>query len=421
MKTNKLFLLLLAVILVVVSACQGPDDAGWEDYNFSLGLDDYEPGTGNDSVVDLNDTKDSDGNVSVDTDSGTENLEIDEGKASLTIEATEGDLVKIPVSAVDPDGDFIEYEFEAPFNNKGLWQTEIGDEGKYLVEVAISDGKLSTSDFILVVINRANRAPTIECPKKIRVEETELVKLDCNIYDVDGDVVIVGYDGWMKTATYQTNYEDAGTYSVLVRAKDKNHESTEEIEVIVENKNRAPVIEDIALQSVMEEDDIQVLVDVSDADGDDVEVEFGNPLNKDGSWTPTYGDRGMYNVSVVADDGKDKSVSTFELEVLRLNRAPVIKPLNDIEVDEGDSVVLPIQTYDPDGDEVVITYAGWMDSDEYSVSYDDAHPDGCNFKGCTAEYEVVVMVSDGVLSSEETVTIRVKDVNRPPVFVFDNP
>ncbi|MCF7866894.1 hypothetical protein K9L67_04675 [Candidatus Woesearchaeota archaeon] len=409
MNKTKIFLAILAVLAIFVAGCETQNDGNWTDYNFSLGLDDYEPNATliNESVV--NET-----NLA-----GQEPEKIDEGKASFTIDATEGDLVKIPITAVDPDGDFLEYDFEKPFNDKGLWQTEIGDEGKYLIEIEVTDGKLSTTEFVLVVINRANRPPTIECPDKVSVKEGETVRLDCNIYDVDGDVVIVGYDGWMKTSSYKTTFDDEGKYTVLVRAKDKDHESFKEMTVEVKNTNRAPIIQDIDVQEVMEEDSLLVDVSVVDPDGDDVVLTFSKPLDENGAWTPTYGDRGNYNVTVVASDGETEEKATFELEVLRLNRAPVIKPMKDIEVFEGEKVKLDVETFDPDGDDVVIVYDGWMDSSEYTTTFDDANPNGCNVKGCSAEYKVTVSVSDGTLSSTQNVVVKVTDKNRPPVFVYE--
>ncbi|MGV8169019.1 MAG: hypothetical protein ACP5N3_03105 [Candidatus Nanoarchaeia archaeon] len=113
----------------------------------------------------------------------TEKPEADFSKASFKVKGTEGDLIKIPVKAVDLDGDSLKYKFEEPFNDQGLWLTEIGDEGQYLVKVTVTDGLVSTSEFVLVEVGRANRAPTIECLDTIKVQETETVKIDCNVFD----------------------------------------------------------------------------------------------------------------------------------------------------------------------------------------------------------------------------------------------
>lgn len=343
---------------------------------------------------------------------------VDKSKAAYTLTAVEGDLVKIPVQAYDPDGSNVYLSFDAPFNEKGLWLTEIGDEGQYLVKVSVTDGLLTTSEHVLVIIERANRPPVVNCPEVIVVEETETVRLDCNIFDEDGDPVIVIYEGWMLSSTKKTDYGDEGEYSVLVRARDAEHEVTQLVTVIVEKKNRPPVIESIGTLKVIETDTITVVPNVSDPDNDPVTLTFSEPLNPDGSWTPELGDRGEYTVTVTASDGKAETKETFTLVVERKNRAPVIKPISPIFVKESETVVIPVQAYDPDGDDITISFSGWMNSSEYTTTYDDAHPLGCDEPGCVATYYVTVTVSDGVLETNEIVEINVEDKNRPPTLVF---
>ena len=343
---------------------------------------------------------------------------IDASKAAYTLRATEGELVRIPVQAYDPDGQDVSLSFEEPFNEEGLWLTEIGDEGQYLVKVSVTDGLLTTSEYVLVIIERANRPPVVDCPERVVVKETETVRLDCNIFDEDGDPVIVSYEGWMRYSTRETDYGDAGNYTVLVRAKDAEHEVTRQVNVVVEKKNRPPVIEPIGELRVIETETIVVQPNVTDPDGDDITLSFSGPLDEDGSWTPDFGDRGEYNITVVASDGQDETTETFTLIVERRNRAPVIKPIDPITVYEGETVSIPVQAYDPDGDDITISYSGWMDSSEYTTTFDDAHPLGCDEPGCTATYYVTVTVSDGVLESSEVVEVNVIDKNRPPELVF---
>jgi hypothetical protein len=344
---------------------------------------------------------------------------IDVSKAAYSLRAVEGELVKIPVQAYDPDGAEVKLTFQKPFNEEGLWLTKIGDEGQYLVKVSVTDGLLTTSEYVLITIDRANRPPVIDCPEQIKVQETETVRLNCNIYDEDGDPVIVSYEGWMRSSTKETNYGDEGNYSVLVRARDAENEVTKSIRIIVEKKNRAPVIEPIQELRVIETETIRVQPKVSDPDGDDITITFSKPLNANGAWTPDFGDRGEYEVTITASDGKAETKETFKLIVERRNRAPVIKPIPTITVKESETVKIPVQAYDPDGDNITISFSGWMNSGEYTTTYDDAHPLGCDTPGCTATYFVTVTVSDGVLETTEIVEIRVEDKNRPPVLLFE--
>ncbi len=344
--------------------------------------------------------------------------EVDESKASFKVSGTEGSLIRIPVKAVDPDGDLLEYKFEAPFNTEGLWLTKIGDEGKYLVKITASDGFLSTSEYVLVEVLRANRAPVLECPKSLTVQETETVTITCNFVDEEADPVVLSFDGWMRTPSYKTDYGDAGEYSVIVRARDYTQETVETVKIIVQKKNRAPTIEALKDVTIQETEAIQINPKVTDPDGDTVTVSFSGPFDKDGIWVPEYGDKGVQEITVTASDGKDEAKASFNLTVLRKNRAPVLKPIDDVKVKEGELIKIPVQAYDPDGDEVTTSYDGWMDSEEYQTAYDDAEPNGCNVKGCTATYYTTVTISDGVLSTSQQIKITVEDRNRPPQFLW---
>jgi glycerol-3-phosphate cytidylyltransferase-like family protein len=399
-KRNLLISVLLTMVLVL-TACQAPSIGPNETANGTVSEENATGETGTGAVEE-------------------QNQEVDASKASYKITATEGDLVKIPVKAVDFDtSDVLKFSFSKPFNDQGMWLTKIGDEGQYLVKVSVSDGLVTTSEYVLVDVKRANRAPVVDCPDTITVQETETVSIDCNIYDEEGDPIVVGYEGWMRTSTYKTNYGDAGSYTVVVRARDPYHETTKKISVIVEKKNRAPVIEPIDTQYVTETETFTLKPDASDPDGgDSVQLYYSVPLNSDGSWTPTYGDRGDYTVTVTATDGKLNTTETFTLVVEKKYRAPVLKAIDPISVMEGDEVSILVQAYDPDGEPITITYSGWKDTGEFTTTYDDAYPNGCATKGCTATYIVTVTVSNGVLSTSQDVVVKVTDKNRPPEIIF---
>ncbi len=332
---------------------------------------------------------------------------VSEKDVAYTITVTEGDLVKLDLKAVDPDGDPITYTFTEPLNAQGRWQTKIGDEGRYLVTVTASDGKLSTSEDVLIIVKRANRPPVIECPDTVTVKEGETVNLDCNIYDEEGDNIIVSYGGWMTSSTKKTTFDDAGEYTVIVRASDGHGQTTKEVKVVVEDVNRPPVIEPIENITVMETNFVSVSPKVSDPDGDDVVVSFSKPLDENGEWQTEDGDAGTYEVTVTASDGQAVSKQKFTITVTQINTAPVLKPIDDITVEEGDLIRIPVNAYDPEGDKITVTFSGFMDSQEYRTTYDDA-----------GVYQETVTVSDGVLSTSQTFTITVLDKNRPPVFVL---
>ncbi len=331
--------------------------------------------------------------------------DIDETSALFTIKGVEGDLMNLAPQAVDPDGDMVDYEFSEPFNNEGFWQTNIGDKGKYLVTVTASDGELSTTENVLVIIEKANVAPKIECPEEINVKEGDEVFLDCNIFDEEGDNVVVQYSGWMNSASKITDFGDAGEHSVVIVASDNKNKATVTIIVNVDNVNRAPELDRIRDIEAMEDDIITLEPEASDLDEDELTFTFPEPFDDTGVWKTEIGDAGVYEMSVVVSDGTSIDEDDFTLTIKQKNTAPVLKAIAPIVVEEGDLIELPIDAADREGDELILTVTGWMSSSKYQTTFDDE-----------GEYDVTVSVSDGEFVAVEDVEITVLNKNRPPIF-----
>ncbi|MBI4738520.1 hypothetical protein HY772_02985 [Candidatus Woesearchaeota archaeon] len=159
------------------------------------------------------------------------------------VTVNEGDLVTLPVSAADGDGDKVAIEISDPVGNDRKWQTKKGDAGTYPVMVTANDGKTTTQKEFLVTVVATNRAPTLKVAADVTVNEGEMVTLRPVTSDADGDKVTVAYDGWMTTASKKTGYDDAGTYEVKVSATDgKSERVTHTVKVTVLNTNRPPKI-----------------------------------------------------------------------------------------------------------------------------------------------------------------------------------
>ena len=83
----------------------------------------------------------------------------------------------------------------------------------------------------------------------------------------------------------------------------------------------------------------------------------------------------------------------------------MLKRINDITVYEGETINIPVDASDREGDELTVTVTGWMNSQTYTTTYDDA-----------GEYTVTVIVSDGEYEAKQTFKVTVLDKNRPPIF-----
>lgn len=319
----------------------------------------------------------------------------------------EGDMVSFPnLQAVDPDGDKIAYTFTPPLDAMGKWQTKVGDAGEYRVTITASDGKNSVSQVVIVHVDPKNKAPSIAlAAKEIKVKEGEQVTLSPRVSDPDGDKVTLTLEGWMTSASKGTTFDDAGVHEVELIATDGIATTRETVRVIVENVNREPSISPIADVVIKENDKITVNPTASDPDGDKITFTYGLPIAADGTWQSTHQDVGKYRVNVTASDGSLTALTSFLLVVESLNNPPVIQLADLVTVNEGNTVTLQPAITDPEGDELSITYMGWMKSNTYVTTFEDS-----------GSHLVTITVSDGINTVKKDVTVMVNDVNRAPSF-----
>jgi hypothetical protein len=156
--------------------------------------------------------------------------------------------------------------------------------------------------------------------------------------------------------------------------------------------------------------------------------EDGNRL--DLAWTPdafagndgTTGTAGLWRFTVTASDGAARFTRTLEIQVANVNQTPRILPLPLQLLREGETLAFTVKSADADNDAV-----------QLSLIRDETTPAGVSFNGATGYFEwtpdqdtvnhlqgsdkaftFTFRASDGQASSEQTVQVRVFDVNRPP-------
>ncbi len=240
--------------------------------------------------------------------------------AKITV--NEGELIKLDLDATDPDGDRLSYKFSTPLNERGEWQTKIGDAGNYPATITVSDGSLETAKKILIVVKAVNKKPMIEPVEDITITEGQKLVLNLKATDPEDDILVWKYE---------------------------------------------------------------------------------EPIGADGTWQTEAGDMGDYVIKATVSDGYLSDSTSFKVKVLKLNRPPTLDIERDITVKEGETIKLMPEVSDADGDQVTVSYSGWMNSDTYTVNYADE-----------GKHKVVVSASDGKSEEAVVVWITVTDVNRAP-------
>lgn len=331
--------------------------------------------------------------------------EVMEETQYVTKTVTEGEMVSINPTAVDPDGDPITYTFSEPLDDEGEWQTEEGDAGEYIITITASDGKAEVSQKMRIIVEALNAPPYMEELDDVEVEEGDTVILEPEVGDDDGDEVFVEYSGWMTESTYKTDFSDAGEHTVTITASDGRNEVSQNVDVTVIDVNRAPQLADLDDIEVLEGEMVVVVPEVSDLDGDDLEISFEEPLDDNGEWQTEEGDAGTYEPRITVDDGDLTTRKKVSITVVSLNSPPEMEELDDVTVNEGETVTLDPEISDPDGDDIEIIYSGWMQTDTKTTTSEDI-----------GEHDVTITVSDGehIVSQEVVVT-----VNGLPQFVWE--
>jgi hypothetical protein len=123
---------------------------------------------------------------------------------------------------------------------------------------------------------------------------------------------------------------------------------------------------------VMENALLSIPFTAEDDDGDDVTIlsgpgisnlvvdaTNGNPAAGAVVFSPAFTQAGEYGLFLTAQDPKGYSVSEFvQISVSNENRRPVVYSLQKESVEEGDFLSVDIETFDPDGDDVIVVGTG---------------------------------------------------------------
>jgi hypothetical protein len=224
-----------------------------------------------------------------------------------------------------------------------------------------------------------NNAPTITAVDQTTTEDNaKVVDISSWGNDADGDGltysvtscaanITCSLSGTDLTLTPDANHNGA-THSITIKVDDGTDNSSDTFNFNVDAQNDAPTWSTISEQNTNEDNDL--IIDLTgyatDVDGDGLTFSVTScasnitcSVSGDNlTLSPTANYSGAtHNITVEADDSTASAVSTsFNLVVNAQNDAPTWSAIPNQSIDEGDNVVIDLDTYAADIDGVGLDY-----------------------------------------------------------------
>ncbi len=351
--------------------------------------------------------------------------------------AKENKPFTLQLKAVDPDKQRVSFAADVPpegltISESGLvqWTPSYEQSGNYELTVSAHDGEAVVSTIINLDVENTNRKPTILSKPELTLSEGELYEYAMQTEDLDGDNLTFslvkkpqgasiqeGILGWAPT------YEQAGLHPIVMSVSDGESTVEQAFSLKVANTNRAPSWTEPEMEATQlkENKPWGLTLKATDPDRDTVRFSLQTPV--DGlklqgnklSWKPDFTQAGEHEIVLEATDGSLAEIQTLVLGVENTNRSPriiskgVVKAAEDqpyrydlgvVDADEEDQGNLMIELVQgPEGMTVLDHTLSWVPDFESAGSH-----------------QVVIKVTDGDLSAEQSYSIKVANTNRAPVF-----
>jgi hypothetical protein len=264
----------------------------------------------------------------------------------------EGQTLGFTLSAVDPDGDALEFMATGlppgagfdPRTGQLLWTPNLFQAGTHPgVTFTATDGQKSSQETITIQVANTNQAPIIApLPVQSRRENTPL-QFTLAASGADGDVLTLRvvtplpagahFDPKSRRFTWTPSFNQAGTYALSFTALDTGSlEGMTTVLVSIDNVNRPPSRK-VSDHSAVLGETLQSLVGGSDADLDDT-LNYRAQGLPDGAtldsatglfrWTPGPGQAGDYPVTFTVSDGVSEAVRAVNLHAAVHPELPVV-------------------------------------------------------------------------------------------------
>jgi DNA-binding beta-propeller fold protein YncE len=364
---------------------------------------------------------------------------------------SEGAQLQFVIVANDPDGDSLTYSASNlptgavfdPATQTFIWTPAFNQEGSYPnILFTVNDAgnpALSDSESITVTVGNVNRPPILDPVGHRAINEGEALSITLTATDSDSDGLTytasnlpegASFDPSTQTFIWTPSYGQAGNYEgVLFSVTDGTASDSEAITITVGDINRPPILNPIGSKTVNEGQTLTFAVSATDPDGDDLIYRVGempagagfDAVTRSFSWTPIYEQAGTYTVVFTVTDVGTPSLNTSEavsITVGNVNRPPVLDPIGNKWVNEGETLTFTLTATDPDGNDLIFSANNLPAGANFnpivrSFTWTPTLEQGGNYEN--VEFSVMDNGNPAHVDVE-LITITVGNINRAPVF-----
>ncbi|WP_183451189.1 putative Ig domain-containing protein, partial [Microvirga lupini] len=322
------------------------------------------------------------------------------------------------------------------------------DVGSYTITVTASDGEASASSTFALAVDNVNDEPVLVTALADQAasedEPFAFTIPEDSFSDGDGDTLTytaslangdplpawLAFDQLTRTFSGTPSQADAGTLSITVTASDGTTSASDTFDLTVGGTNDAPEVVSPIVDTSAAEDAIysyDASTHFSDPDGDSLAYTVTGPswLSIDAATgilfgTPTNGDVGEYQVTVMAEDPSGAEISiSYTVTVNNTNDAPVVTTeIADQSTEEDAPYSYDAAQHFADddlihGDSLTYSASGlpaWLSIDAATgqITGTPANED-------VGAYTITVTASDGEASASSTFALSVGGTNDAPV------
>lgn len=239
--------------------------------------------------------------------------------------------------------------------------------------------------------------------------EGDKIVLNPKVNDPDGDMVsIVYYDPFNKNGEWNTKLGDAGMHNINFTITDGDKSQNIEVQIFIEKKNRAPVVEDVGFIEVNEGEVVILDVKITDEENDDLNITYEGFMNSK-EYETDFQDSGTYEQKIIIFDGINTVESSFDIIINDVNQAPEFTGKDRYNLKENETVELELSFEDIDEDSINYELPEELENEEFYAEIGSV-----GVKRFNVEY------SDGEYNKTEELTFVIEDANFAPILLEVN-